>query len=233
MKKILSIMGIIIVFILGIYTNVFATGRLVDIPVPPDNHGMADFTEEEAAELDRQYKENANNTAVQENSATENEVEQINDNNTNETANEYVGKSANNYLKSLSVEGYELEPEFIRENDKYTIYVKDKNSVTSLNITAEPDDEKATIEGTGRVEITPEQKSVTIQVTAENGNFKTYKINIEDKKNEEKNVFINENSKQDGKIDTDLIIVIAIILIIIVFFIIRQIKHKLDKKSKK
>ena len=93
--------------------------------------------------------------------------------------------------------------------------------------------EKATIEGTGRVEITPEQKSVTIQVTAENGNFKTYKINIEDKKNEEKNVFINENSKQDGKIDTDLIIVIAIILIIIVFFIIRQIKHKLDKKSKK
>ena len=233
MKKILSIMGIIIVFVLGIYTNVFATGRLVDIPVPPDNHGMADFTEEEAAELDRQYKENANNTAVQENSATENEVEQINDNNTNETANEYVGKSANNYLKSLSVEGYELEPEFIRENDKYIIYVKDRNSVTSLNITAEPDDEKATIEGTGRVEITPEQKSVTIQVTAENGNFKTYKINIEDKKNEEKNVFINENSKQDGKIDTDLIIVIAIILIIIVFFIIRQIKHKLDKKSKK
>ena len=55
MKKILSIMGIIIVFVLGIYTNVFATGRLVDIPVPPDNHGMADFTEEEAAELDRQY----------------------------------------------------------------------------------------------------------------------------------------------------------------------------------
>lgn len=233
MKKILGVIGIIVVFVLGIYTNVFATGRLVDIPVPPDNHGMADFTEEEAAELDRQYKENANNTAVQENSATENEVEQINDNNTNETANEYVGKSANNYLKSLSVEGYELEPEFIRENDKYTIYVKDKNSVTSLNITAEPDDEKATIEGTGRVEITPEQKSVTIQVTAENGNFKTYKINIEDKKNEEKNVFINENSKQDGKIDTDLIIVIAIILIIIVFFIIRQIKHKLDKKSKK
>lgn len=229
MKKILGVIGIIVVFVLGIYTNVFATGRLVDIPVPPDNHGMVDFTEEEAAELDKQYKENANNTAVQENSATENEGEQINNNNTNE----YVGKSANNYLKSLSVEGYELEPEFIRENDKYTIYVKDRNSVTSLNITAEPDDEKATIEGTGRVEITPEQKSVTIQVTAENGNFKTYKINIEDKKNEEKNVFINENSKQDGKIDTDLIIVIAIILIIIVFFIIRQINHKLDKKSKK
>ena len=223
MKKILSIMEIIIVFILGIYTNVFATGRLVDIPVPPDNHGMADFTEEEAAELDRQYKENANNTAVQENSATENEVEQINDNNTNETANEYVGKSANNYLKSLSVEGYELEPEFIRENDKYTIYVKDKNSVTSLNITAEPDDEKATIEGTGRVEITPEQKSVTIQVTAENGDLKVYTINIEDE----------ENKKEESSINTDVIVGIGLIVIIILFIIIMTVsKKKTGKKDK-
>ena len=223
MKKILSIMGIIIVFILGIYTNVFATGRLVDIPVPPDNHGMADFTEEEAAELDRQYKENANNTAVQENSATENEVEQINDNNTNETANEYVGKSANNYLKSLSVEGYELEPEFIRENDKYTIYVKDRNSVTSLNITAEPDDEKATIEGTGRVEITPEQKSVTIQVTAENGDLKVYTINIEDE----------ENKKEESSINTDVIVGIGLIVIIILFIIIMTVsKKKTGKKDK-
>ena len=223
MKKILSIMGIIIVFILGIYTNVFATGRLVDIPVPPDNHGMADFTEEEAAELDRQYKENANNTAVQENSATENEVEQINDNNTNETANEYVGKSANNYLKSLSVEGYELEPEFIRENDKYIIYVKDRNSVTSLNITAEPDDEKATIEGTGRVEITPEQKSVTIQVTAENGDLKVYTINIEDE----------ENKKEESSINTDVIVGIGLIVIIILFIIIMTVsKKKTGKKDK-
>ena len=223
MKKILSIMGIIIVFVLGIYTNVFATGRLVDIPVPPDNHGMADFTEEKAAELDRQYKENANNTAVQENSATENEVEQINDNNTNETANEYVGKSANNYLKSLSVEGYELEPEFIRENDKYTIYVKDKNSVTSLNITAEPDDEKATIEGTGRVEITPEQKSVTIQVTAENGNVKAYTINIEDE----------ENKEEESSINTDVIIGIGLVVIIILFGIFMAVsKKKSGKKDK-
>ena len=198
MKKILSIMGIIIVFILGIYTNVFATGRLVDIPVPPDNHGMADFTEEEAAELDRQYKENANNTAVQENSATENEVEQINDNNTNETANEYVGKSANNYLKSLSVEGYELEPE-------------------------EPDDEKATIEGTGRVEITPEQKSVTIQVTAENGDLKVYTINIEDE----------ENKKEESSINTDVIVGIGLIVIIILFIIIMTVsKKKTGKKDK-
>lgn len=223
MKKILSIMGIIIVFILGIYTNVFAIGRLVDIPVPPDNHGMADFTEEEAAELDRQYKENANNTAVQENSATENEAEQINNNNNDETANEYVGKSANNYLKSLSVEGYELEPEFIRENDKYTIYVKDKNSVTSLNITAEPDDEKATIEGTGRVEITPEQKSVTIQVTAENGDLKVYTINIEDE----------ENKKEESSINTDVIVGIGLIVIIILFIIIMTVsKKKTGKKDK-
>lgn len=225
MKKILSIMGIIIVFVLGIYTNVFATGRLVDIPVPPDNHGKADFTEEEAAELDNQYRENTNNTEVQENTTTENttaqENETNNSNNTDETANEYVGKSANNYLKSLSVEGYNLEPEFIRENDKYTIYVKDRSNVTSLNITAETDDENAKVEGTGQVEITPEQKLVTIQVTAENGNLKVYTINIEDE----------ENKDNSASISTDVIVGIGLVVIIILFGIIIAINKKKSGKK--
>ena len=195
MKKILSIMGIIIVFVLGIYTNVFATDRLVDIPVPPDNHGMADFTEEEAAELEKQYEENDSNTEVQEETGIENTNAQSDEivNNTNETENGYVTKSANNYLKSLSVEGYELEPEFIRENDAYTIYVKDRNSLTSLNIIAEADDEKAIIEGAGKIEVAPEQDVATIQVKAENGDTRVYTIKIEDEKNKEDGASINSD----------------------------------------
>ena len=223
MKKILSIMGIIIVFVLGIYTNVFATDRLVDIPVPPDNHGMADFTEEEAAELEKQYEENASNTEVQEETGIENTNAQSDEivNNTNETENGYVTKSANNYLKSLSVEGYELEPEFIRENDAYTIYVKDRNSVTSLNITAEPDDEKATIEGAGKIEVAPEQDVATIQVKAENGDTRVYTIKIEDEKN-----------KEDGaSINSDVIVGIVLVIIIILIAIFMAISKKKSGKK--
>jgi len=223
MKKILSIMGIIIVFVLGIYTNVFATGRLVDIPVPPDNHGMADFTEEEAAELEKQYEENDSNTEVQEETGIENTNAQSDEivNNTNETENGYVTKSANNYLKSLSVEGYELEPEFIRENDAYTIYVKDRNSLTSLNIIAEADDEKATIEGAGKIEVAPEQDVATIQVKAENGDTRVYTIKIEDEKN-----------KEDGaSINSDVIVGIVLVIIIILIAIFMAISKKKSGKK--
>lgn len=223
MKKILSIMGIIIVFVLGIYTNVFATDRLVDIPVPPDNHGMADFTEEEAAELEKQYEENDSNTEVQEETGIENTNAQSDEivNNTNETENGYVTKSANNYLKSLSVEGYELEPEFIRENDAYTIYVKDRNSLTSLNIIAEADDEKATIEGAGKIEVAPEQDVATIQVKAENGDTRVYTIKIEDEKN-----------KEDGaSINSDVIVGIVLVIIIILIAIFMAISKKKSGKK--
>ena len=192
---------IIAIILLGSFTIVYAAERLVDIPVPPDNHGMADFTEEEAEQQSKEYEENKNNT----------------------TADDYIGKSVNNYLKSLNVEGYELEPEFIGENDTYTIYVKDRSNVISLNITAEADDETAKVEGTGQVEITPDQKSVTIQVTAENGNLKIYTINIEDE----------ENKKEESSINTDVIVGIGLIVIIILFIIIMTVsKKKTGKKDK-
>ena len=223
MKKILSVMVIIIVFVLGIYTNVLATDRLVDIPVPPDNHGMADFTEEEAAELEKQYEENNINAEAQGGTATENTNAQENEtnNSTNEIENGYVAKSANNYLKSLSIEGYELEPEFVRENDAYTIYVKDRNSLTSLNIVAEADDEKATIEGAGKIEVAPEQDVATIQVKAENGDTRVYTIKIEDEKN-----------KEDGaSINSDVIVGIVLVIIIILIAIFTAISKKKSGKK--
>mgnify|MGYP002799600371 CR=1 FL=1 len=190
---------IIAIILLGSFTIVYAAERLVDIPVPPDNHGMADFTEEEAEQQSKEYEENKNNT----------------------TADDYIGKSVNNYLKSLNVEGYELEPEFIGENDTYTIYVKDRSNVISLNITAEADDETAKVEGTGQVEITPDQKSVTIQVTAENGNLKIYTINIEDE----------ENKDNSASISTDVIVGIGLVVIIILFGIIIAINKKKSGKK--
>ena len=201
MKKKLIIIGIITLLILNINIKVLATDRLVDIPVPPNSSGYADFTEEEAAQRQEEYEKTKNNT----------------------TAEDYIKKSNNNYLKSLSIEGYNLEPEFKRENDTYTIYIKNREDVTNLDITAEADNESAKIDGIGTVQITPEQNSININVTAENGNLKIYKINIQEGENEE-----SKEKTQIAGINIEYIVAIVIILFIIIFISVLKNKRRVE-----
>lgn len=204
MRKLLKVV-IIIIFLLSTYaTNVLATDRLVDIPVPPNSSGYTDFTEEEAAQKEQEYEESKNNVVTE----------------------SYINKSSNNYLKSLSVDGYELEPEFIRENDTYTIYVKNRENVTSLNITAEADDDSAKIDGIGTVQITPEQNSINISVTAENGNLKIYKINIQNEENKENVKNIDQAQISDISIEFIVVIVIIIFIVIFISILKNRKKHK-------
>ena len=116
-------------------------------------------------------------------------------------------------MKSLSIEGYDLYPEFNRQNDTYTIYVKDDN-INNFNVTAEPDNENAKIEGIGNVSVSQEQKIINIKVTAENGDLKVYTINIENEANKPK------------KINVYIIVIIIFILIGGVILVIRKIKKK-------
>lgn len=187
------IASVILLIMINMSTIVFATGRLVDIPVPPNSTGYADFTEEEAAEREKQYIESQNNAV---------------------TAEDFVGKSSDNYLKSINVEGYKLYPKFNRQNDTYTIYVKNREELKTLNITAEADNENAKIEGVGIVEINPEQKIINIKVTAENGNLKVYSINIE-----------NKNEKFNINIKIIICFIIIIIVTITVIILIKRFKH--------
>lgn len=183
--------AIIMILILSFTTISFAE-RLVDIPVPPNSSGYADFTEEEAAEQEKVYEESKNNI----------------------TADSLVGKSSDNYLKSLSVEGYKLSPEFNRQEDTYTIYVKD-DSVNTFNVLAEPDNETAKIEGIGNVTVSPEERIINIKVTAENGDLKVYTIKVdnEDTKNS------GENNYRNNII---IVIVIAIIILITLVIVLRK-----------
>jgi len=194
------ICGMILIIILNMATQVFATERLVDIPVPPNSTGYADFTEEEAEERAKKYEESKNNSV---------------------TSEHYVGKSSDYYLKSLNVEGYELSPKFNKQNDTYIIYTKDRNSTISLNIMAELDNVNAKIEGAGVVELTPDMDTVNINVIAENGNLKVYTIKVEDEENKPK----DENVKVYLIITTVVILFIIGSLI----FIIKK-KRKLNKK---
>lgn len=187
----------ILILIISFIRPIFATtDRLVDIPVPPNSSGYADFTEEEAAEREREYEESKNNNAVE---------------------NNLIGKSDDNYLKSLNVEGYNLNPEFNRQIDTYTIYVKD-DSINTFNVKAEPNNENAKVEGVGSVTVTPEQRIINIKVIAENGNLKVYTINVENE--------VSMIQNYNGNINIGLIIIVIVILIVIVIFIYVKKKNK-------
>lgn len=65
---------------------------------------------------------------------------------------ENLGKSSNNFLSELSVEGYELTPKFDKQIINYSI----KKEVTkkTISINAKADDERATILGDGEIRFT-------------------------------------------------------------------------------
>lgn len=81
--------------------------------------------------------------------------------------------SKNNNLSSLKIEGYDLE--FNKDTLEYNI---DLNfDVTEINVIAEPEDSKSSVDGDGKVTLSQGMNQIKIVVTAQNGNTKTYVIN--------------------------------------------------------
>lgn len=83
--------------------------------------------------------------------------------------------SSNNYLKSLSVDGYEITPVFDKNTLEYNLELE--NGVKSINIKATKADSKATISGLGTHTLTEGENKIIVSVMAENGNVKKYIIN--------------------------------------------------------
>lgn len=82
--------------------------------------------------------------------------------------------SSDNYLSSLSIEGYNID--FDKEKTEYTLDVDE--DTTSVNISATPIDDKANVIGTGNIKLTDGVNNVIITVIAENGNERVYSITI-------------------------------------------------------
>lgn len=82
--------------------------------------------------------------------------------------------SSDNNLSSLSVDGYQISPEFNKDVVEYTLTVDE--SVEKINISATANDSKASVIGTGEVSLSSGENTVEIKVIAENGNEKIYKI---------------------------------------------------------
>lgn len=92
--------------------------------------------------------------------------------------NQHITKSSNNYLKSLSTNIGTLTPEFYRETFDYTI---DNIIEDEIEISAEAEDEKASVDGTGSIALSEGENKLTIDVRAENEQVRTYTIIVNKK----------------------------------------------------
>lgn len=155
---------------------------------------------------------------------------------------ENEGKSSNNYLNTLEVEGYTLSPKFDKQTLNYTIEDTEKDTIT---IKAETDDSRAKTSGTGAIKLNNGENNIRIDVTAENGTVRTYFVKItkkaqeENTNNEEKNNEtesentttenkesvlneinamaepVNQGNKADVKTIATIVIVVAVLAIIV------------------
>lgn len=84
--------------------------------------------------------------------------------------------SKNNYLSSLGVNGYSLDPEFNKDTLEYRVTLPAETY--EAEITGSKEDNKASISGLGKKELTDGENRFEILVTAENGNERKYVVII-------------------------------------------------------
>lgn len=84
--------------------------------------------------------------------------------------------SANNYLSGIAVTGYQLTPAFDKEVLEYNLEVD--YTVEKINIETALEDSEATVKGAGEHQVSEGKNTFDVIVTAENGNERTYKVNV-------------------------------------------------------
>lgn len=148
---------------------------------------------------------------------------------------EMENKSSNNYLESLKVKGHEFT--FNKQTINYDIgEVEEK----TINIEAILEDEKATVNGAGKVELKEGENDIRVDVISESGTTRTYHIKAVYKSNNKtedvnSNVITNNevnaetkiNDEEQIKEDNNILILVGIaaVIIIIVFLAIKQKKR--------
>lgn len=132
----------------------------------------------------------------------------------------------NNHLKVLKIDGYEID--FDKYKNIYSIEVP--KSVNSLKITATPEGSKAKAKIIGADNLQENDYKVLIEVTPEEGDSKTYIINIspieEEIQKKENKIAITDDQIELGKY-----ILIGIAGLIVVIFIIIKIRDIVVEKG--
>ena len=82
--------------------------------------------------------------------------------------------SSDNTLKSLTIEGYDIE----FDKEKYSYELEVDEDVTEIDVKAVANDELANVTGDGKISLTDGINNIKITVIAENGNEKVYEIKV-------------------------------------------------------
>ena len=103
-------------------------------------------------------------------------------------------KSSEAWLKNFGINPSEYDfSGFSKNPDKEEWSAEVPNSVTSVEVYAEPKDSKATVTGTGKVTLNEGNNKVGVIVTAEDGTTKTYTLTIKRKTAAEEDAENGEN----------------------------------------
>lgn len=116
---------------------------------------------------------NNDNTDNETDGNSSNTINDEHDNNVPDSTN--LG-SSNNYLSSLSVNGFNFTQEFSKTNSTYFVTVGADTSSITINASAE--DGSSTICVYGDDNLSSDINKILVNVTAENGNVRTYRIYV-------------------------------------------------------
>lgn len=144
-----------------------------------------------------------------------------------------IGEDEDLYLSSLEIEGIELTPEFSKDVYSYSATLSDGN-LTSVNVKAKANIEKANIETTGNTNLTEGEN--TINIVVKNGDKTvTYQIiltkAVATTTTAEEQINNNSSNNLIGNIKNYAIIAIGIVVFIIVAIIVLiYLIHRENKK---
>lgn len=149
--------------------------------------------------------------------------------------NQVTEKSNNNFLSSLQVESFDLS--FDKNKNDYEIEIK--KDVNTLNVTASLEDGKATYNIIGADNLKENNHQVKIEVTAENGEKRTYTVSAKIEGSDTGSTTTTkkkEKKKQKLKIKLEkkhfIIGGVLLFILLIAFIIIKFKDRKIDKALK-
>ena len=108
-------------------------------------------------------------------------------------------KLRNRNLKTLTVSGYDINPVFNKNTVEY--YLTVSNVVTSLKVTALPENDAAKVTITGDTDLKGIENDILITVKSEKGLTKTYKIHVT--KQKESSISLKTLEIEDAKFETE------------------------------
>ena len=182
----------------------------------PENNNNDDNTEDTT-------QDNGNNSNSNNNSSSSSNNSNNTSGSTTETKKEET-KSDNNYLSSITLSSGNIK--FSKDVLTYDVIVD--NDTTSIEIKAKTEDEKSTIDGTGKYDLKVGSNKIKLVVKAEDDSERTYTINVN---REEKDIVVNNDIEVNEKNDNEntsgnnyifygiisLLVVVIIVLLIVIF----------------